>query len=621
MAQIAPDLEVVAHDTGARYEAPTTNAALELAKSLGAIAPQVNTALLGIAQRGQEAASAQAKRDALASSGAAFADAVRNKQILPTQNPWYVQAYNEEAAKVSGGDALSALKQDSASWPEQSDSQAYADRWRTEVGKLSEQYQNKDQLNGFMSAAAPATQQALEANQSANVKRITEDRINNITSLVADTVAKTNQAQAGNATAEQIFGSIQPLREQFLGTGGTDTEFDQIILQGVNTAARNQSDPDLLDVLKFDRGAPSVEGPPAGQLVPGNLDLNARPVVKNANGSISTVRSITIEADGKAILIPTVIGNKVVSNADALEHYKQTGEHLGVFDTEANADAYAQSLHESQAKEYAGPRGAIYNLPNVADKVEQSRYDITRAAEDQAFMAQKVRAGQIATEGSKALDDLYATHGAEIMSGRVDPQALFSELTAKGYGAAAIGYAFNDIQKSASDSVSLGKLRYEANALDPGSKVEALNLFNEAKTRGDSPDLEHRIATAVRTGTITDAEGRTFMSAAIKKNNPGRKDGSSPGAEVKTATALKRSTDNVVSLVATELQKRGHNISDDRRKRIKQAVGDAAGAYLATHTGDYQGALQASRDAAAAQLGALQRATPPVQSTSGNPRR
>lgn len=92
---------------------------------------------------------------------------------------------------------------------------------------------------------------------------------------------------------------------------------------------------------------------PQGQTTPGNIDLNNRPMVKNADGSTSTVRSITVtNDDGSAVLIPTVIGDKVVSNKDAIDHYNKTGEHLGKFESEDAADAYASKLHDAQAKQY-----------------------------------------------------------------------------------------------------------------------------------------------------------------------------------------------------------------------------------------------------------------------------
>ena len=94
------------------------------------------------------------------------------------------------------------------------------------------------------------------------------------------------------------------------------------------------------------------EGPQPGLLERGNIDLTKRPVVRGADGSIATVRSITIEKDGKQVLIPTVVGGKIVSNQDAVKRYKDSGEHLGVFDNDANAESYAVKLHQAQAKYY-----------------------------------------------------------------------------------------------------------------------------------------------------------------------------------------------------------------------------------------------------------------------------
>jgi hypothetical protein len=84
----------------------------------------------------------------------------------------------------------------------------------------------------------------------------------------------------------------------------------------------------------------------------GNIDLTKRPVVKNADGSISTVRSMGVNIDGKEVLIPTVVGNKVVSDEEAVAHYKKTGEHLGVFKDAASSSAYAQKLHSQQEEMY-----------------------------------------------------------------------------------------------------------------------------------------------------------------------------------------------------------------------------------------------------------------------------
>lgn len=89
-----------------------------------------------------------------------------------------------------------------------------------------------------------------------------------------------------------------------------------------------------------------------GMTEPGNIDLSNRPQVKNEDGTVSTVRSMSFQGvDGKEVLIPTVVDGKVVSDEEAISHYRRTGEHLGKFETPEQATAYAQALHKQQASQ------------------------------------------------------------------------------------------------------------------------------------------------------------------------------------------------------------------------------------------------------------------------------
>lgn len=117
------------------------------------------------------------------------------------------------------------------------------------------------------------------------------------------------------------------------------------------------------DIAEVFAAAPQGEAPltrerapaPTGQIERGNIDLRARPTVKNADGSISTVRSLGVNLDGREVLIPTVTDDgRVVSDEEAIDLYRRTGKHLGKFDTPEHATAYAESLHNDQARQYGG---------------------------------------------------------------------------------------------------------------------------------------------------------------------------------------------------------------------------------------------------------------------------
>ena len=95
-----------------------------------------------------------------------------------------------------------------------------------------------------------------------------------------------------------------------------------------------------------------------GQYGAGNIDLYNRPQYIQPDGSVSTVNSMSINEDGVEVLIPTIAYDNYgrpyqMTDQEAINHYHQTGEYLGKFNTPQEADAYAEKLHQQQERLYA----------------------------------------------------------------------------------------------------------------------------------------------------------------------------------------------------------------------------------------------------------------------------
>lgn len=86
-------------------------------------------------------------------------------------------------------------------------------------------------------------------------------------------------------------------------------------------------------------------------LVAGNIALTARPLVKNTDGSISTLLSSSFNDGVNEVVYSPIINGRIYSDADAQDYYFITGKHLGKFASGNTADAitYAQNLHTIQA--------------------------------------------------------------------------------------------------------------------------------------------------------------------------------------------------------------------------------------------------------------------------------
>lgn len=113
---------------------------------------------------------------------------------------------------------------------------------------------------------------------------------------------------------------------------------------------------------------PSVEGLKAV----GNINLYTRPHIKNPDDSMSTVRSMSFGDDRGETLIPTATEQGILPEEDAINHYRQTGQHLGVFDTPEHATNYAEQLHNAY-------EGGQFDVPLATSRRNADPEQLNRA--------------------------------------------------------------------------------------------------------------------------------------------------------------------------------------------------------------------------------------------------
>ena len=139
-------------------------------------------------------------------------------------------------------------------------------------------------------------------------------------------------------------------------------------------------------------------GHPEGLVKAGNIDILHRPNVKNPKGGFSSVLSETVgigdkKHPGLTAVIPTVLGNtkstkgqkpRIVSPDEALKHFKETGENLGIFASLAAAEKYGDLLHQHRrgvrARNLTGPRPHRGPRPTSTDAVKRTDFSALTGA-------------------------------------------------------------------------------------------------------------------------------------------------------------------------------------------------------------------------------------------------
>jgi hypothetical protein len=388
-------------------------------------------------------------------------------------------------------------------------------------------------------------------------------------------------------------------------------------LEEAHIAGRVDRGEDIETILSDIRGR-TREEKPAGLLQSGNVNLNNRPRVKNADGSISTVRSMSVNFDGKEVLIPTVSDDgKILSEDDAVEQYKKTGKYLGMFDTPENATAYAERLHKDQERQYANPDAARANISvqletgktdplegvaNISADSAGSRsygnFGLNSGGSAQKFAAEYGKQfGLTAKPGTRAFDEQWTNaaksapvelHDAEMRwySANITPE-LSSKLTKAGVSADVANdprvqayFADRSIQQGEGSIDRMAKHKARINAAFAASNGDPVAFLNNI-TEADREELESDFPTALRTGVYSerghDARLNGRLKLALGVDGSGAELPSYDGPYRNLSPKRRLELENKIKIASSEVTQQALKDGEAEIRRTGQAPVDVDG--------------------------------------------
>lgn len=200
----------------------------------------------------------------------------------------------------------------------------------------------------------------------------------------------------------------------------------------------------------------------------GNIDLEQRPVVRNNDGTVSTVRSMSFNEDGKEILIPTITADgKPMTEQEAIDYYHKTGQNLGSFNTVDEANAAAERIHQSEAQRV--------NARNIDNNIEVGMLpngSYYAGDRDKDMLGMR---GLIDTEANTV------TQTAPTYNTMQDFNQFLQNFKAAGGKDITVAQDLYTTQrenmKQQQDDADLAKAMLMINSTDPNERIEGIKIF------------------------------------------------------------------------------------------------------------------------------------------------
>ena len=274
-------------------------------------------------------------------------------------------------------------RQKALSKTQEANAEAVAKRKENQAEAMQESAERRAELFGDMGT------QDVGSNMPSTLDNMDEYKIDTVEPISEQALEEeANKSQSEDESSSPIKdGILGSLRDDILGEvidSPTTTEY--LGKQAGFDFSETDSPGTLVrDMAKTDK---SITDDTKGMFTKGNIDIYNRPVVKNDDGTISTVMTMGFQPNdgefaGKQVLIPRVSDDgRIMSQEEAIDYYYKTGKHLGVFNDIDSANKYAESLHHQQDDYYNGNRserggvmtGGASPIDNIDLIADQEKY-------------------------------------------------------------------------------------------------------------------------------------------------------------------------------------------------------------------------------------------------------
>lgn len=274
-----------------------------------------------------------------------------------------------------------------------------------------------------------------------------------------------------------------------------------------------------------------------GIVAPGNIDLSTRPVIHNKDGTISTLKSISIGTPQGEVLIPTIAPDgRQMDREDSIDLFYKTGQHLGIYDSPESATKAAKEISKAQGDKLNSgppvikldkdfniinkgnpstnatpPADAGVSLGGVAEGTGLTALGIASSPKAQAILANIGKAGGRMWEGRSALGQFTGGGIRGIL-----PRAM-GQLGGLGVRAASLpaaaAYEGNKLIGGALSDKNTGDLSALEGIALSGSQDSAQRQAQEAHY----DELSHRIQMVVRSGGLSDEQKKRELELLLNQ--------------------------------------------------------------------------------------------------------